>query len=150
MVARVDAHRFEVLGIELVELDQQHAAVVAARAVARARRIAQVGAGRVFAVIVGEGAVEDEDFLAERMPVRREVRTRVVADDAGRVAVFGGFARERLAPDARARARLPVHRVGVDHDRLVEIHVQHRRNLVFARRCSLDADHIISLQFPRA
>jgi hypothetical protein len=53
----LDDDPFQVLRMELPELDEQDTAVLAPRRVARPRRIADVGAGRVFTQFVREGAV---------------------------------------------------------------------------------------------
>lgn len=50
---------------------------------AAARRIAQIGAGRVIAVLVREHAVEHQDFFTAGVAVGIKVRTGGVAHDAG-------------------------------------------------------------------
>src|SRR5262249_24902935 len=93
----------------------------------RSGSIPKIRSRAKVAVFVRERPVEHEDLFSERMPVSRERRTRIVANDAGRMAALGLFARERLSPHARPGTRLPAKIVRADDDPAAEIHVEHRR-----------------------
>ena len=82
-VVRVDHDRRQVVRVELPQLDEDAAAVLAERRMRRAGRIADVGAGRVIAVFVGEHTLEYQEFLAFRMAMAGKRTSRRVAHDAG-------------------------------------------------------------------
>ena len=63
--ADVDGDALQVLGMELAKLNEEHAAIVAPRCVPRSRRVADVGARRIFAQFVREGALDDQKLLAK-------------------------------------------------------------------------------------
>jgi hypothetical protein len=77
------------------------AAGLAERRMAKAFRVAKVGAGGVVARLIGKRAFQHEDFFAERMAMLGETCARVVANDAGGVAALGVFAGKGFAGDAR-------------------------------------------------
>jgi hypothetical protein len=115
------------LGGELMQLHEQHAALLAERCVAAAGRIAQVAAGSVIAAFVREDAVEHEDFFAAGMLMAGKAGTGVVAHDARRVPALGILASQGFAPHARHRAGLPGRGGGINVRGFGEIHVEHRR-----------------------
>jgi hypothetical protein len=98
---------------------------------AKAEWIAEVGKGREVAGFIGESAVKYKDFFTARVIVAVEAGTGVVAHDRRRMAALGFFTRQRLAPNAGFRAWHPLLVVGIDHDALAEIHVQHGELLVW-------------------
>src|SRR2546423_3688242 len=88
------------------QLHKKHTAIRAVGVMAAARRVAQVGAGRVHAVLVGEGPFQDEDFLPARVGMRREGGPGRVPYDARGQAER--FVTHQVAPlDPRGRGRFP-------------------------------------------
>lgn len=112
----VDAHFFVIRRSELVQFDEQHAPRGAERGMFAARRIAQITAGRIVAAAIGEGSGEHEDFLAVRMPVLREGRSRCVADQRGGPTAFSSDPLEHAPFNARHGRGYPGERVAVDDD----------------------------------
>ena len=88
------------------QLHKKHTAVRAVGVMAAARWVTQVGAGRIHAVLVGEGSFQDEDFLPARVGMRREGGSRRVPDYTRGQAER--FVTHQVAPfDPRGRGRLP-------------------------------------------
>jgi hypothetical protein len=77
--------------------------------------IHQEGASRIVAVLVGEDPVQHQNLLALRMGVFGKGTARGVADQTGHGPKLTALAIQRLAPDGATGARLPGHRVRVDH-----------------------------------
>ena len=73
----------EVVGGELPQLHQQHAAGHRERRVARAGWVAQVGADRVVAGLVRKHTLEHQDFLAAAVGVRIKARAGCITHHAG-------------------------------------------------------------------
>src|SRR5262249_49777148 len=80
----LDTHPCAGPPIELPQLDEEHAARRGARRGARVRRIADIGTGRVIAMLVLESALKHKKLFAAVMRVRREAAGRRVAHDRGR------------------------------------------------------------------
>ena len=122
-----DTHRRPVVRVELPELDEDRAAGLGAGCVAAGRRIADIGAGGIVAMLVLEDAVEHQELLAAAMGVRREMAVRGVADDRGGARHLVPDAVEHAAVHAWDRRRRPV-QPGRMHRRAsaeirVEVHV---------------------------
>jgi hypothetical protein len=91
---------------------------------AEALRIQKIAAGGIVAVLVRKNAFEHQDLLARRVAVGVKAGLRPVAHHRGDPAVFAVDQVEALAPDGRARARLPVHVRRAQDDALVEVCVE--------------------------
>src|SRR5579883_743312 len=134
-LARVEDDAPRVVGSELPQLDEEDAARGGIGRMARPRRIAQIGAGGIVAMLVGEDAVEDEDFLAAAMLVRGKAAAGREADKARRPRHLAAVALQHLALDAGLGRGGPGQRRGVDDRALEEIRVDpHRRTFALPAR----------------
>ena len=68
-LSAVDHQSLLIGRVHLLQLHQNRAAQLTERGMARAHRIAQVGAGWIVPQLVGKGALENEDLLAAAMAV---------------------------------------------------------------------------------
>src|SRR3546814_12759623 len=68
---------------ELTELHEEDAAVFGEGRMAEAGGVQKEGARGIVAMLVGEHAVEHQDFLSLRMAVRAKSRRGVIAHDGG-------------------------------------------------------------------
>lgn len=114
--AGLDGDALVVVRLELVQLHQDQAALFAKWRVVKAERIAEIGAGAEVTGLVGEDAVQHEDFLAARMIMAAEAGAGIVADDRRGMSALGFLACKRLAPHAGLRAGHPGLGFGVDDD----------------------------------
>src|SRR5271169_2737221 len=76
----IDAQLGAVVRVELPELDENRTTRLGTGRVAAGRRVANVSARRIVAMIVLEGAVQHQELLAPAMGVRREMTVRGVAN----------------------------------------------------------------------
>ncbi len=120
-LAGVDHHALPVVGMELAQLDEEGAALVAPRRVAGAGRVAHVRSGGVVAVGIGKGAGENQELLAQTMLMMVETATRPKADEAGRPRHFVALAVKHAPLDAVGRRRHPLGLVGETHRALVKV-----------------------------
>ena len=81
--ARIDHDRRQIVVGELPQLDEQHAAGAAERRMAAAGRVADIGACRIVAMLVLEGALQHDEFLAPAMGMGGKGAARRIADDGG-------------------------------------------------------------------
>jgi len=100
---------------ELSQLDEDDAARLRERGVAKTFGVEEKSAGGPVSVLVREYAVEDEYLLAARMVVRRERGMRLVAYDGRDLAALRRPDEvDALAPDGSAWAWRPMHSRSVD------------------------------------
>ena len=97
--------------------------------------IPQVGAGRIGARLIAEGALQDEDLFAASVAVALEPVARGVAHDRGRPGHLGPAPIEHPALDARHRGRGPGECQRVQHGPLAEIGVQFHAWIVKGGGC---------------
>src|SRR2546426_2847647 len=101
---------------ELPQLDEQDAARLRKRCMAKALRIQEKRAGRPVPVFVGEHALEHENLLSLGMIVRRKPRAWLVAHDRRNLARLRRTHQvDSLSPNRPARTRRPFHPGRVGH-----------------------------------
>lgn len=79
--AGVDHHARLIGRVHLLQLDQDCATPLAERAMSRAHRVAQVGAGGMVALLIREGSFRHQDFLAAAMAMTIEPAERGVTHE---------------------------------------------------------------------
>src|SRR3990167_10488104 len=82
-LVRIDAQCLLILRLLVAQLDEQQTAVRAGRRMAAAGRILQPVAGRIGAMFIDKDPFEHQDFLASRMLMATELRTRRITHDRG-------------------------------------------------------------------
>ncbi len=123
-VPRVDHDARAVVRTELPQLHEYLAARGRERSMQGARRIPDVGAGRILAVLVGERPGQHEELLAERVFVGGKGRPGHVAHDARGPRDFVADTVEQLSLDARFGRCNPRRGPGVDNDPVFQVGVQ--------------------------
>ena len=97
---------------------------------ARGRRIANIGTGRIIAVLVLKHAVEHQKLFATAMRVRREAAGRCVPNHGRRSGHLITDAIEHAPVDARDRGGNPRKLGWMHRDPLREIGVQFHQSFV--------------------
>lgn len=99
----IDHHPRAVVGLHVTQFHQQDAALLGERCMAGAGRILQISARWVDPVLVREGALQHQDFLAQRVGVRGKARARRVAHQRGGASGFAAIALNQFALHAECR-----------------------------------------------
>ncbi len=110
----IEAELIAIIRVELPQFDEDRAAIVGAWNVMGGRRIADIGARRIIAMLILEGPFEDDELLTASMGVLGKSAALGVADDRGRPRHFIADPIEHPPVDAFHRRRHPGELAGVD------------------------------------
>src|SRR5689334_3104677 len=119
---------FEIVGAKLPKPHEDDAAYGRARCVRRTRRVADVAASGIAAVVVLKNPIEHEKLLAAWMPVRGERRVGGVANDRCRHGLLAAQPEQHAPLDAGGGALHPRQTAAVDErgTRKVGVNLHHR------------------------
>ena len=109
--------------MHLAQFHEQGAALLTEGGMGRAGGVAQVGAGRVVARVVGEQAFQHQDLLAGIVAVLREAAAGGVAHDRGGPRHFAAVALQQAPFHPGGGRGRPGQGAGGDHRPLLEIRV---------------------------
>lgn len=115
---------FPVALLELPELDEDHAPVLASRRMPGSGRISNVAAGGEIAALVLKDAVQNEKLFAAWMFVMREPAAGRIAHDRRGASLFAADAKQHPPIHAFRGARHPFEPAGMDEGTLREVVVE--------------------------
>ncbi|MNY40596.1 hypothetical protein D3C86_1753480 [compost metagenome] len=90
-------------------------------------------------MLIDEDPVEHQDFLASRVLMATELRTRRITHDRGGAPAFRGKTLQRTPLDARQGRGLPVDSPGIEHHPLAQVSIDLHIASCQVRRCLINS-----------